>query len=115
MDSKQIAAIALLIAALAVAYYFVIAIPRYNQQKLDAEAAQKQSENVANQTNQTKLLSYMALAQGRFETAFELNSYKNPQLGHPDSRTWNSNVFKQSSTKQLNEERDLCAKLYGDK
>ena len=63
--------------------------------------------------NQESLQKCMQTAQSEFKDIQRLNSYPDPQPSYPDARTWNNGEIRNNIIKKLEDEKALCAKLYG--
>jgi len=73
----------------------------------------RQLEQSKTQANQKALQSCLQTAQSEFKDIQRLNSYPDPQPSYPDARTWNNGEIRNNIIKKLEDEKALCAKLYG--
>lgn len=65
------------------------------------------------QANKADLDKCLAAAQLDFDDTFRLNSYADPQPNYPTARTWDSADLEESTMKKLQDDKTLCARLYG--
>lgn len=82
---------------------------RFQQDKLQQERDKKEQDT---RTQSHRLFSCIYQAEESYNGTFEINSSPNPQPGHPDARDWESAEIREVTIKKLQEDKDLCAKLY---
>jgi len=65
------------------------------------------------QTNQEALKNCLQKAEDKFARLRDLNSTSAPKPNYPDAHQWNNNEVAISTQKTLEDDKTLCAKLYG--
>jgi hypothetical protein len=111
-----------IIAGLAVAYYFAIALPNQNRANLNFQEQQYQDQqnsqqSAAKQVAQDKaqrslsLTECMSEAQDTYNSSFQLNS--TPVYGKTGVSRWNSLIIQNNTEAKLKNDKDLCVSEYG--
>ncbi len=71
------------------------------------------NEQLKIQANQEALKSCFQKAEDRFARLRDINSVSAPKPSYPDARKMNNNEVADSIDKTLEDDKALCAKLYG--
>lgn len=85
-----------------------------DEKNREVEQSKIDQTQLKTQLNKNSLEECLLQAEKEYDSSFELNSSPNPQEGYPNARKWNSVQIRDNTIKKLQDDKTLCAKLYGN-